>query len=238
MTRTKIEPSPKKVIPATPARRAADEIRQFHALGHRVLKRAEADGIPKETAARRVSEVEGVSFDRARKAARFAIFSESARESVCSLCLTGKRPLSVAHVRRVLGLRNRSDGLRWLRRAAKEGWSADRLELALNQEEATAKGGTGGPRIKMPIDLPDALQQVIVQSGEWLKRYDAVWQNKEAWPPTIGLDNADFDVSSVRLRKAKALLKRLRDGATSLEERLKKIDRRLKKMPGPVGGVG
>jgi hypothetical protein len=235
MTKTKIAPSPKKAPPATPAARAAEEIRRFHALGRRVLKRAEDDRIPKHKAAGLVSEEEGVSFDRARKAARFAVFSDRARESVCSLCLTGKAPLSVAHVRRVLGLKRRSDSLMWLKRAAESGWSADRLELALNQGAATEKGGTGGPRIKMPIDLPDALQQVIVQSDGWLKRYEAAWQQDEAWPPIIGIDNADFEVSSVRLRKAKALLRRLRDGATALEERLKKIDRRLRKKPDSVG---
>jgi hypothetical protein len=235
MTKTKIAPSPKKAPPATMAERAAAEIRQFHALGRRVLERAEDDRIPKHRAALLVSDEEGVSFDRARKAARFAVFSDRAREDVCSLCLAGKTPLSVAHVRRVLGLKRRSDSLMWLKRAAKESWSADRLELALNQEADTEKVGTGGPRIKMPIDLPDALQQVIVQSGEWLKRYEAAWQKDEAWPPIIGIDDADFDVSRVRLRKAKALLKRLRDGATSLEERLKKIDRRLRKKPDSVG---
>jgi hypothetical protein len=235
MAKTRQAPAPEKAPPATPAERAADEIRRFHALGRRVLERAEDDGIPKHRAARLVSDEEGVSFDRARKAVRFAALSDSAMEGVCSLSLTEERPLSVAHVRRVLGLKRRSDWSLWLKRAAKCGWSADRLELALNREAAMEKSGTGGPRIRMPADLLDALRQVIVQSDEWLKRYAAIWQEGETWRHLATSEGTDRGAARVRLKQARARLKRLREGATSLEEQLAKIDRVLKRKPGPAG---
>jgi hypothetical protein len=190
--------------------------------------------IPNQTAARLVSEEEGVSFDRARKAVRFAAFSDGALESVCSLCLAEGRPLQVAHVRRVLGLKRRSDWLMWLKRAAKCGWSADRLELALNRGAAAEKAGTGGPRISMPADLLDALRHVIVQSDEWLRRYVTIWQKREARRLLATSDRTDREASGVRLRQARARLRGFREGAASLEDQLTKIERRLKRKPCPA----
>jgi hypothetical protein len=224
-----------KVTPAKPAERAAQEIRRFHGLGRRVLDKARAEGITADAAVQDLVDTEGVSLDGARKAARFAaLFDDRALDRVCSLCLAGQRPLSVNHVRRVLRLKRPVDRLRWLELAAKGGWTAIRLDLAMKRDAAT-NGGAGGPRIKKPADLLDALHQVVVQSGEWLKRYDAIWEKDEVWPPIIGLGSTDLEASRERLKEAKGLLKRLRDGATSLEERLTKIDHGLKKKPGPAG---
>jgi hypothetical protein len=232
MATTKSGPGPEKVPTPPPATRAAEEIQRFHALGRRVHDRAEADRIPLDAAARRVSTEEGLGLDAARKAARFAgLFDDHARDRVCLLCRIGRRPLSVNHVRRILKLKKGSDRLKWLKLAAKNGWTADRLELAMRLGEATEKGGAGGPRIGKPYDLHNALLDVIDHSREWKKRYEGVWRKDEAWPPILGVCSMDLEASRVRLTQTIALLEGLRDCATSLVERLTEIDQTMKKMP-------
>ena len=215
---------------ATPAERAAAVIRGFHELGRRVQVLAAEPDSDVTTVARTLEDEEGISFDRCKKAARFAEeFTDRELDRLCAFCLTpGNYPLSVNHIRFVLGVADRATRMRLLKQAAEGGWTAGRLDQKVRALTGE-KSGSGGPRLAPPGDLMDALEQVIKHSDEWLKRHDGIWSRDSAWPPVVGLGTAAPEDLRVRLQEARERVKRLREGAAKLEERLGAVDREVRR---------
>ncbi len=212
------------------ARRAPESILTFYELGHQVLERATQDSSSYAAAARALAVAENVSLDRARKAVLFArTFS---RQDVARLCNPGpdRSPLSADHIRRVLRIEDRRDRMDWLNRAAAGRWSARYLEREIQREEGGA-GGKGGPRLRPPGDLLEALDQILKHSDQWLKRYEGLWKHDFCWPPVVGLGMHEPAVLLGRLREARRQLGRLGQAAESLGERLARLER------GPLRGA-
>ena len=176
-----------------------------------------------------MGELEGVSVDRARKAALFARrFPKRSLGWLCKLKSPDGTPLSVNHVRRILKVKNLGEWRTWFERAAKGGWSANRLNREIRQSVPTARG-LGGPKVKEPGDLHEALDQLSEWTSVWLKRYDDVWSRDAAWPPATGLGDADPAILLARLREVQKDLARLRLGTEILEDRLKTVEKTVRK---------
>lgn len=218
------------------------EILRFHALGLRVLKKVAEDNVDEARAARFVGELEGVSIDRAMKAAMFARrLQNRSLNKLCDIRFRDGTPLSVNHLRRVLKVKDPGDWRAWLERAASAGWSANRRYREIKQTiktsptkdgpQATKAAGPrprlGGPRVKGPVDLIDTLDQVSERSEAWLKRYDAVWSRETAWPDKIGLGDADPAAIKTRLCEIREDLVRLQGGVKAMVGRIKAIEEDL-----------
>ena len=107
--------------------------------------------------------------DVLKKALRFAeLFNEPALEKVCALCTDRARTLIArSHIRVVFKVKDPRKRLEWLRRAAEQGWPSRELAARVEQEFGGA-AGTGGPRLRPPEDLGEALDQVAKHTDEWL----------------------------------------------------------------------
>jgi hypothetical protein len=197
------------------------EIRRYYELGRSVNERKKKDKGSIADAARSVNGHKTLGLDRATKAAVFARnFDRKALERICNLITSiDGRLLSVNSIRVVAGLKSEK-GIWWLERAIREGW--DDIELRHKVWPATVgKPRKGGPKIKRPTDSPRALERVITLSDDWLKRYDAIWR-VESWSPAVGSGKAAAALRPDRLKKALGLLRRLKEGAATLETQLKK----------------
>lgn len=143
------------------------EIRLFYELGIRGLARRKADRCSASAAAEALASEEGVSADRARKAARFADhFDGRSLRWLCALEYRPGVPLSVDHVRRVITAGDPATWRRWFERAAAEGLTTGQLERLIRQARGDKKKRGGGPKIRPAGDLCDAL----AWTEEWLKR--------------------------------------------------------------------
>lgn len=222
-----------------------DTIRAFHALGLEVLKRRVAAGLdPPEAAipnrggppgpgsvqrgARKtydeildeVAAKHGAARDRVLKAARFArLYDYGALERLCALRTPAGQALSVEHVRRLIMIPNRKVRERLGRKAAKQGWSSDRLSREIRRLRG-ATPGRGGPKLRPPGTFAEGLEQVRSWSEEWLKHHDALWSGDPAWLVPDG------EVDAGRLEEVLALLPRLRRAARILERTLHEAARR------------
>jgi hypothetical protein len=218
--------SPKRrTAPRTPGELAATEIREFHALGERVRTRAAADRKAVVVAAQIIAAEEGISFDRARKAARFAEQRDEAGlarlDALCAI-----HPITVNHVRRVLKLKPAAQD-RWLKRAAEGGWQAHRLAREIRRASGE-DAGAGGPAIRVPEDPFELIEQVIDATAPWLKKYDASWTVEGIWPAAADVEGDRTDLAR-RVGEARRMLKHVTVCATELEARLGRLERALKR---------
>jgi hypothetical protein len=215
----------KRPTPASPGDLTARQIREFHALGERVRARAEVEGSVVLRAARLVAIEEGISYDRARKAARFAGQRDEAGlaklDAICAI-----RPITVNHVRRVLKLKPAAQD-RWLRRAARSGWQAHRLAGEVRRD-AGGEARAGGPSIRVPEDPFELIEQVIDATAPWLKKYDASWTVEGIWPAAADVEGDRTDLAR-RVGEARRMLKHVAVCATELEARLGRLERSLKR---------
>jgi hypothetical protein len=215
----------RRPTPASPGDLAARQIREFHALGERFRARAEVEGSVVLRAARLVAIEEGMSYDRARKAARFA----GQRDEAGLAKLDAIRPITVNHVRRVLKLKPAAQD-RWLRRAARSGWRAHRLAREVRRASGE-EAGAGGPSIRVPEDPFELIEQVIDATAPWLKKYDASWTVEGIWPSAADVEGDRTDLAR-RVGEARRMLKHVAVCATELEARLGRLERSLKRKIG------
>ena len=205
------------------------KIRAFFKVGQRVLDRAKQDGLKNDTAARVISKKGSLGFDAARNAHRFARrFDEQALNKLLDLCRAPEHtPLTVNHIRRALRTGNSSEMLTWLARAAKEGWTAKRLDREIPKQTRGESKPIGSP-LKEPANLVEVLDQVQQQSDAWLKRYKQRWSLDKYWPPTIGFGEVEPTTLSEQIREARSRLVRVREATEELERRLSSVDLRVK----------
>jgi hypothetical protein len=211
--------------PLTPSERAAQQIRQFHALGKLVLARAVTNNKTILVAAQFLASEQGVSYDRAIKAARFTrLFDERSLQRLDKLCKI--YPLTINHIRRVLRIESKTARYQWLERAADGRWQADRLQREI-QLATGDRVGAGGPQIRMPSDPLETIEQINRRTEDWLKRYDAGWNVDVTWTGVAKI--ADPANLTRRLAEGRRMLKRLLVCTTALEERLARLERSAKR---------
>jgi hypothetical protein len=216
--------------------RAAKNLRFCHELGGRVLARAGKGDGSVNAAAKAIASSDGTSFDQAKKAARFAKdFKKADLKTLRTLCLKpGNTPLAFSHIRRVLRVNGRAERMKWLRIAAQGGWSADQLDAEIGKSNDDG-ADSGGPRLRPPRDLSDALEKLRIHNRAWLKRYNEIWKHTQHWPPNLPLGETDAARLADRLEKEKARLHGLAVAATELSKRLAQVKKTLPKQDGLRG---
>jgi hypothetical protein len=209
----------------TPSERAAQQIRQFHALGKQVLARAVTNDNTILVAAQFLASEQGVSYDRAIKAARFArLFDDRSLERLDRLCEI--YPLTINHIRRVLRVKSKTARHQWLKRAADGRWRPDRLQREIRLASGD-RAGAGGPQIRMPSDPLETIEQLNRRTEDWLKRYNVGWNVDVTWSGMANI--ADPENLAQRLAEGRQLLKRLLVCTAALEERLARLERSAKR---------
>jgi hypothetical protein len=210
------------------AEKAAKKLRSYYKLGCSVLVRADKRDGSVKAAAEASTSSNTMNFDQATKAARFAKdFTEGDLETLCGLCVKpGNVPLVFTHIRRVLRVASQAERMRWLRRAAQNGWSSDRLDMEIGRS-SDDESDRGGPRLTPPRDLRDALAKVRSQNRAWLKRYDAIWLHAEGWPPKLPLGETEAATLADRLKQERKRLGRLAAAAKALQGRLAEVENSL-----------
>src|SRR5262249_10347707 len=108
-----------------------------------------------------------------------------------------------------------------------KGWSSRQLAEQVSREVGS-RGATGGPNLKAPEDLSEALDQVAKHTEEWLKRYDGLWARDRSWPPRRGFGDEELSTLAGRLRELRGRLERLEVESRVLGERLRKIERGIR----------
>ena len=217
----------------------AKKLRDYYELGLSVLSEVKRSKGSIFHAGTTIASAKGVSADQARKAARFAsAFKQSDLERLCKLCLDPKNtPLTFNHVRRVLWLKPHTKQMAWLTKAAQRRWTTDQFERAIRLSDLNRSDGSshgGGPRLRRPADLAEALEQVLSHNQKWLKRYEGGMGNDDNWPPCSG--RAEWPPSALAgsLDEARKGLRQLHVADADMSERLDQITRTVK----PGAGVG
>jgi hypothetical protein len=126
--------------------------------------------------------------------------------------------------------------LKWLARAAKEGWTGGRLDYEIKREKHV-KGSQGGPPFKKQNDLLEALDHVLQHSNQWLKRYEGCWSQDRCWPPTTGYGQGNRAILADRLEEVRECLNCLRQASNDLRMRIAEIGQDILSRPERKGGV-
>jgi hypothetical protein len=81
-------------------------------------------------------------------------------------------PLQWGHLNKVFALPTSEERLNWLKKAAKNGWSADVLSRQIASE--IGRRGAHGRAIKRPDTIEDGLNQLAWDGELWLRLFDAI----------------------------------------------------------------
>jgi hypothetical protein len=157
------DPEFSDVVNPAKAQEMVDYIRMRYQRGRDALE-AEPEMATKQFASN-----QNVPLQEIRRDKQFArLFSAEEVELVCQLRTPRGMPLQTGHVKKVLSIADRKERMRWLTKAAEEGWTAD----VLSKQITKAKGQTEahGRSIKPPVSLEDGLEQLVREGELWLKR--------------------------------------------------------------------
>jgi hypothetical protein len=145
-----------------------DRIRWFYNLGQRANSEANRLSTNDFAAANAVN---AYTLRTARRFARE--YTKKELDELCSFRRPNGLPLHWGHVHYLLGTRNKNDRRRFQARAAKEGWSAQQLRVAIQQEYG-ARGPKHGRGLKRPSSPSAGLFQLVAESEQWRSRCDMV----------------------------------------------------------------
>jgi hypothetical protein len=194
----------------------------FWSLGRRVEARVQ-DARSKKAATRAVVAEEGCSYSRARSAHAFALtFSEpQALVRVGRIRIRG-RPLSEDHLRRLAMAEDRAQAETLLTIVERYELSSKQLGAELTRLKGTT-AGAGGRKLIPPGSLLEGLMQVGWWTGQWLKHHDALWSGAPTWL-TVLEGTQDGEELTARRQEVVDQLRRLRETADALEEKLQAIE--------------
>lgn len=150
------------------ARRMIDNIYRFYRLGQR------ANLQKKDLSTAEFAAANGVNVYTMRVVRRFAReYDEQALDELCSLRRPNGLPLHWGHAHYLLALPSEKRR-RFAKKAAKEGWVAPQLRVAVQAEcrRGGDKNKTHGRRMKEPVSAEAGLLQLIADSGLWCRRAD------------------------------------------------------------------
>ena len=102
---------------------------------------------------------------------------------------------------------------------------AIRLSEPSRSDETSRRGG---PRLTRLADLAEALEQIRVNTREWLKRYAGVSRNDDNWPPALETSGTAPSALVTSLDEARRGLRQLRVAAEDVAKRLDEIKRTVK----------
>ena len=173
---------------------AVKELRKFYQLGRDVLAADQKNprkgkyslGVSAEFA----TEI-GMARDYIDKARKFASkYTESEFEELCTLRRPDGMPLGPRHVIGLLRITDKRQRKRLQRRAASEGWSTRRVAAEVSKLLGTA--GSGGRQARVPVNVDDALAQIITMTNRW-SRWFAGINPKKRKEHDLGKDRIEVD---------------------------------------------
>lgn len=184
-------------------------IRDFHALGQRVLDATPSDGKRHRGIVEQFV-APGLSAPAVFKARRFAVlYSQADVDRLCARQLPDGRRLGVGHVFELLQVPDSSTRLLLEKQAAAEGWSSRRLRTErLLLRGGRGKASHGGRKPKLPGRRQELLQQLEERSQKWVR-----------WTSTILEPSSTRRKTQPRRRKTSSSLRvagRLRSALTSI----------------------
>jgi len=193
-------------------RRMIDNIYRFYRLGQR------ANLQEKDLSTAEFAAVNGVNVYTMRVVRRFAReYDEPALNELCSLRRPNGLPLHWGHAHYLLTLpiaKRRS----FAKKAAKEGWGAQQLRVAV-QAEYRRGGGKAKPhgrKMKEPVSADAGLLQLIADSGLWCRRADIARRKvEEEIHPSAALRKR-IEVTVNKLREVENAAKQVRKAFESI----------------------
>lgn len=165
-------------------------LREFHALGKRVLRVYEAsqplaDGQRRRGVAQAFNRRLGLQRDQVDKARQFAaMYSDEEVDKLCNLASRdGVRPITKSHVIRLLAVRSRRERHKLAKQVVNEQWSVQRLGIEICKR---GKVSNGGRRPKRPATVEKALEQIQRMAHRWERWVEMMSDQDDASGVGIG----------------------------------------------------
>jgi len=161
-------------------------VRDFHALGQRVLATTPSDGKRHRGIIEQFVEP-GLSAPTVFKAKRFAtLYSQAELERLCARQLPDGRQLGVGHVFQLLQVADTKTRLMLEKQAAAEGWSSRRLRTErLLLRGSRGKASQGGRKPSLPSSHQELLQQLEERSEKWMRWTRAILEASSSRPKAL-----------------------------------------------------
>jgi hypothetical protein len=192
-----------------------DKVRDFHALGQRVLDAAPQDGVRRKGVIEQFVEP-GVSAAAVFKARRFAaLYNQSELGRLCKRRLPDGRPLGIAHVFELLQVADPETRLRLEQLAETEGWSSRRLRTERLLRASSGKAGHGGRKPRLPRSHQELLQLLEERGQKWVRWAQAIL---DASATEAGAVPPPTKPSALRVSR------RLRSALTSVNEAFERLN--------------
>lgn len=189
------EPPPIMKKPSPPEIR---RLREFHALGKRVLEVYEAsqplaDGKRRRGVAQVFNHRLGLLRDHVEKARQFAaMYNDEEVNTLCNLASRdGGRPITKSHVIRLMSVRNKRQRTQLAKQVVREQWSVQRLGSEICKR---GKSSQGGRRPKRPTTVEEAMEQMQRMVRQW-ERWVEMMSDQE---DVSGVGIGDLPVSVAR----------------------------------------
>ena len=208
---------------APQTKQAVKELHKFYQLGLDVLaadkenpqKRKYSLGVTVKFATRI-----GMSRDYVDKSRKFASsYTNAEFKELCTLRRPDGMPLRPRHIIGLLRIKDKRQRKRLQRKAAIEGWSTRRVAAEVSKLLGTA--GSGGRQAKAPVDVDEALSQIITMTnrwGRWFAGFDSTGRkNKTAVESRIEVDDLPDSVCK-SLKRASGQIQKLK---MAVEQELK-----------------
>lgn len=189
---------------------AIDKLKTYYELGKRAIQLSKAtDGTYARGVITQLVEETGENKATVNKCKQFAeMYSPTEFKELCKLRRPNGKPIGWGHVTKLLTVPKEDKKLRakLQLQAAKEGWTARRLEEQIQGNYESESSGMGR-RWNLPTSTDQALRQITQRSQQWLRWYEGL-ENAEG----ISVDDLPDDVQT----RLKAVVREIRklDAAT------------------------
>lgn len=202
-----------------------NNVRDFHALGQRVLDVAPQDGIRRKGIVKQFL-APGVSASTVFKARQFAaLYNTSELERLCKRRLPDGRSLGIAHVFQLLQIRDPETRLQLEQLAETEGWSSRRLQTERLLRASSGKAGPGGRKPRLPRSHQELLQLLEERGQKWSRWSRAIL---DASATNAGIAPSQTKPSRLRIsRPLRAALEAVNAAFKQLNQRVQ-VERSLK----------
>lgn len=156
---------------------AIDKLKTYYELGKRAIQLSKAtDGTYARGVIAQLVEETGENKATVNKCKQFAeMYSPTEFKELCKLRRPNGKPIGWGHVTKLLTVPTEDKKLRakLQLQAAKEGWTARRLEDQIQGNYESEASGMGR-RWNLPTSEEQALRQVAQRSQQWLRWYEGL----------------------------------------------------------------
>jgi hypothetical protein len=165
-----------------------------------------------------------------REAIRFArAYSRDELEQLCRYRTSREMPLGWNRVRLLMRLKDKQRRAKLERRAAREDWTAERVEAEVQKVAGVTTrvgGGHRGRPFDGPRSLEDGVLQLVERCDAWVKRCAAWGAEGRSLVAFLSTPAAPIDAGQRKglIDQAREALHRVQRATFDLEERIQKAD--------------